>query len=125
MGLAALVWVGTIASGAALCVIACAGEVQREVAKVRSEAAAESAIAIAREEMGAGAVVPFERTVKLSNEGATVRVEEGEEEGQARAVVRATGEGENGVTWTWTYEADLGKAEGRGQKAESEVVGGR
>ena len=97
--MAAIMWVGAIVSGATLCVMESIGTVEREIAKVRAEAAVQSALALARERVDEGGGEGFRGGVAMEDAEAEFAVSEASEERGFRVEIHALGRGRNDIAW--------------------------
>ncbi|MFH0963158.1 MAG: hypothetical protein V2A58_04005 [Planctomycetota bacterium] len=95
--IAAMVWIGFLVSAATVYVIESIGRVEWELAKLRSDAAMVSGLAVAREVAGKGEGTAGEIVVELIDARASVALARDREGKGVLVTIRASGRGRNDV----------------------------
>lgn len=110
----ALIWVGAIVSAATLRTMESVGTVEREIARLRADAAVTSAVVLA-EEMSRSGKTDFDDMISLDEAGANVHADRDPSTGVLHLTIVAEGRGHNDVAWKEKASMDLPLAHGSAQ----------
>ena len=106
----ALIWVGAIVSAATLRTMESMGTVERELARLRADAAVTSAVVLAEKRSPSGKV-DFDDTVSLDGADASFHVDRDSATGALHLTIAAEGRGRNDIVWKERAEVRVNGAD--------------